>query len=82
MGMINDPAFLLTLPRKAQRRLPEKHQLKTVDRVTGVVKKKTARFVLCLCGWESEPLSPEETGKGGVTRVMHQHLLEEAAKLS
>jgi hypothetical protein len=70
--------FLRTLPRKAQRRLPEKHAFKTEELVTGVVKKKTSTILVCSCGWTAA--LPIEYAYAIVT-AMQDHLLDEAAKL-
>jgi hypothetical protein len=81
--MIASPEFMLTLPRKAQRRLPADH-IFSVKEVTGRVglTKKTATVVTCKCGWESKPLSPEAVAHGGIVGAVHNHMLEEAARLS
>jgi hypothetical protein len=79
---IEDPAFMRTLPRKAQRRLPKDHTL-TVAEVTGRsgMKRTVISIVRCTCGWESQPLGPRETAEAATWDAMRQHLSEEALNL-
>ncbi len=78
---IATPQFMLTLPRKAQRRLPDKHSL-TIESTVGRVgmKKKEYWLVACTCGWKSQPF---DVGDDDTARIMTEnHLRDEAAKLT
>jgi len=75
-----DPQFMLTLPRKAQRRLPEKHAFSQEKITTGFMKNKPATVATCICGWRSN-LLPADDGEAAFRAVTEQHLRDEAAKL-
>jgi hypothetical protein len=80
MQVLIAPEFMLTLPRKAQRRLPEKHVFSMEAITTGFAKNKRAHIVVCICGWRSNLLPNDDQG-AALRAVTEQHLRDEAAKL-